>query len=117
MGNSPIVARINSLLAEKGIPKQEFYKDCHITSASYSLWNTCKTTPRQKNLETIAEYLNVTVEYLQTGFGQKNSSPPTEVDGLDEETMELREIWDTSDADERQTLLEMARLIKKRRDK
>lgn len=36
---------------------------------------------------------------------------------LDAETIELREIWDASDADERQTLLEMARLIKKRRNK
>ena len=53
MGNSPIVARINALLAEKGIQKQDFYKGCGITSASYSLWNTGKTTPRKKNLDVI----------------------------------------------------------------
>ena len=45
MVKSPIVARINALLAAKGIPKQQFYKDCSITSASYSLWNTGKTNP------------------------------------------------------------------------
>ena len=64
MGNSPIVNKINALLAEKGISKQSFYKDCGITSASYSLWNTGKTKPRMKNLEIIAEYLNVPVSYL-----------------------------------------------------
>ena len=63
MSNSPIVARINSLLAEKGISKQEFYDACHITSATYSLWNTGKTTPRMKNLETIAIYLHTTTDY------------------------------------------------------
>lgn len=71
MGNSPVVSRINALLAEKGIQKQDFYKNCGITSASYSLWNTGKTTPRMKNLEVIANYLNTTTDYLLTGLGQK----------------------------------------------
>lgn len=61
---SPIVARINALLASKGIPKQQFYKDCSITSASYSLWNTGKTNPSMKNLKIIAEYLGVSVADL-----------------------------------------------------
>lgn len=61
---SPIVARINALLAAKGIPKQQFYKDCSITSASYSLWNTGKTNPSMKNLKIIAEYLGVSVSDL-----------------------------------------------------
>ena len=66
MGNSPIVSRINGLLAEKGISKRDFYRDCGITSASYSLWNTGKTTPRMKNLEVIANYLETTTDYLLT---------------------------------------------------
>ena len=80
MGSSPIVGRINALLAEKGISKQSFYKDCGITSASYSLWNTGKTTPRIKNLETIAKYLNTTVDYLLTGLGEKEAKaqPPAQ---------------------------------------
>lgn len=64
MVKSPIVARINALLAAKGIPKQQFYKDCSITSASYSLWNTGKTNPSMKNLKIIAEYLGVSVAEL-----------------------------------------------------
>ncbi len=64
MVKSPIVARINALLAAKGIPKQQFYKDCGITSASYSLWNTGKTNPSMKNLKIIAEYLAVSVADL-----------------------------------------------------
>lgn len=73
MANSPIVARINALLAEKGISKQQFYKDCGITSASYSLWNTGKTQPRMKNLEVIADYLGVSVSYLVKGAEQKEN--------------------------------------------
>lgn len=67
MPSSPIVARINSLLAEKGISKKTFYRECGISSASYSLWNTGKTKPRMKNLEVIAKFLNVPVSYLVDG--------------------------------------------------
>lgn len=74
MGNSPIVSRINGLLAEKGISKRDFYQDCGITSASYSLWNTGKTTPRMKNLEVIADYLETTTNYLLTGLGEKEKT-------------------------------------------
>lgn len=78
MGNSPIVSRINGLLAEKGISKRVFYRDCGITSASYSLWNTGKTTPRMKNLEVIANYLETTTDYLLTGLGEKEKAPTQE---------------------------------------
>jgi len=78
MGNSPIVSRINGLLAEKGISKRDFYRDCGITSASYSLWNTGKTTPRMKNLEVIANYLETTTDYLLTGLGEKEKAPTQE---------------------------------------
>ena len=78
MGNSPIVSRINGLLAEKGISKRDFYRDCGITSASYSLLNTGKTTPRMKNLEVIANYLETTTDYLLTGLGEKEKAPTQE---------------------------------------
>ena len=115
---SPIVARINSLLAAKGIPKQQFYKDCSITSASYSLWNTGKTNPSMKNLKIIAEYLGVSVADLlpdedpSTGI----KKDPILRDGVeDSETAELREIWSSADENERRDLLEMARMLKNRR--
>lgn len=117
---SPIVARINSLLAAKGIPKQQFYKDCSITSASYSLWNTGKTNPSMKNLKIIAEYLAVSVADLlpdeelvpQEGI-KKDPIPKDEAE--DSETAELREIWSSADENERRDLLEMARMLKSRR--
>ena len=67
MDKSPIVIRINSLLAKKGITKAEFYEKCALTSASYSQWNTGKTKPRLQTIERIAEFLGVQSEYLLYG--------------------------------------------------
>lgn len=120
MVKSPIVARINALLAAKGIPKQQFYKDCGITSASYSLWNTGKTNPSMKNLKIIAEYLAVSVADLAAGRGTRSAGghkkrPHPEGEVEDSETAELREIWGSADKSERRDLLEMARMLKNRR--
>ena len=130
MGNSPIVLRINSLLAEKGISKKQFYKDCGITSASFSLWNTGKTFPREKSLQVIAEYLETTTDYLRTGIEEKTPQPlsvdlghgeiktaPDDGDGMDDITKELIDFVKNSSEDERRALAEMVRLIQKQRGK
>ena len=68
MEGKAIVDRIKVLLRQNGKSMQEFYKDCELSSAALSLWNTGKTVPRQKNLERIAEYLGTTAEYLAYGI-------------------------------------------------
>ena len=115
MGNSPIVSRINGLLAEKGISKRDFYQDCGITSASYSLWNTGKTTPRMKNLEVIADYLETTTDYLLTGLGEKEKAPTQEGEreiGFDDFTYAFYEESKDLPDEKNKMLLEMARFMK-----
>ena len=106
MGNSPIVNRINSLLAERGIDKKKFYEDCGITSASYSLWNTGKTNPRMKNLEIIADYLRVPVSYLLEGKEQKEKPVLQMENGL----KEIDAIFEQLTPSRQAKLLELARL-------
>lgn len=96
MDKSPIVIRINSLLAKKGITKAEFYEKCALTSASYSQWNTGKTKPRLQTIERIAEFLGVPSEYLLYGDapaasqGAKKALDP-EIEGKDEKIKLLYE--------------------------
>lgn len=96
MDKSPIVIRINSLLAKKGITKAEFYEKCALTSASYSQWNTGKTKPRLQTIERIAEFLGVPSEYLLYGDAPAPSQgakkdPDPEIEGKDEKTKLLYE--------------------------
>lgn len=85
MLKSPIVARINALLAQKGIQKKDFYSACGITSATYSQWNTGEIkAPREKSLKRIADFLGVSLEYLLYGDGaEKEKAPATEGEGED----------------------------------
>ena len=82
MSKSPIVARINALLSLRGISKKQFFKDCKISSSAFSQWNTGKIeVPRGKNIERIANYLDVSVEYLLYGDTQEFQTKKRPTDG------------------------------------
>ena len=72
--------------------------------------------PRQNILMRIADYFGVSIEYLLSGEPDNKKSPAPESAELDPVTQELYDIVNTSDMDELKALLEMARLIKKRRN-
>lgn len=84
MLKSPIVARINTLLAQKGIQKKDFFSACGITSATFSQWNTGEIkSPRKKSLKRVADFLGVSVEYLLYGDGaEKESAPDPKTEGV-----------------------------------
>ena len=67
---------------------------------------------RKKTVK-IAEYFGVTTDSILKGDALEAEIPEPE----DKETAELREIWSSADDEERKVLLEMARLIKQRRQK
>ena len=97
MSKSPIVARINALLSLRGISKKQFFKDCKISSSAFSQWNTGKIeVHRGKNIERIANYLDVSVEYLLYGDTQEfqaKKERPTDgealISGLPEDIQKL----------------------------
>lgn len=120
MAKSPIVARINALLSLKGISKKQFFKDCKISSSAFSQWNTGKIeVPRGKNIERIANYLEVSVEYLLYGDMQKfqeKKERPTDgealISELPEDIQKLIRICE-SNPDLAAALLSVAQQIEK----
>ena len=91
MLKSPIVARINTLLAQKGIQKKDFFSACGITSATFSQWNTGEIkSPRKKSLKRVADFLGVSVEYLLYGDGaEKESAPDPKIEGVDDKIVQF----------------------------
>lgn len=62
-----ILNRINDELDAKRINRLKFYKECGISSASYSQWNTGARRPSTASIQKIASYLGLSVDYLLTG--------------------------------------------------
>lgn len=115
MDRSPIVTRINALLAKKNISKAEFYEKCNLTSASYSNWNTGKTRPKMKNIEKIARFLGVTSEYLLYGDGEeKESAPDPKIEGVDDK---IAQFIRSASADELTEISRYIEYLESKRDK
>ncbi len=91
MLKSPIVARINTLLAQKGIQKKDFFSACGITSATFSQWNTGEIkSPRKKSLKRVADFLGVSLEYLLYGDGaEKENAPDPKTEGVDDKIVQF----------------------------
>jgi transcriptional regulator with XRE-family HTH domain len=111
-----LLARIDGLRKQRGnISINRLEKECGLTRGSMAKWD--KHAPSPDKVKKVADYFHVSVEYLLYGQkGEETKKDPgqkteAEIDG------ELLEIWSTGDEDERRALLEMARLIKSRRNK
>lgn len=73
-----ILNRIEVLLKETGHSKSELYGACSVSASAISQWKSGKTSPATKSLQSIADYLNVSYEYLVSGVGQKEKEPAPE---------------------------------------
>lgn len=69
------------LLLKFGVTAYKVSKDTGITQTLLSNWKTGKSVPNMHNLKKIADYFNVTVDYLMTGDTEKASIENT-LDGV-----------------------------------
>lgn len=66
MTGQDLVRLAQQQLAEKDIPKGEFYKACGITSTAFSNWRNGANTPSAKNTKVILDYLGIKEEDIPT---------------------------------------------------
>ena len=59
--------RFDKLLRERGITAYKVAKDTGIATATLTQWKKGVSTPKQDKLQKIADYFNVSLEYLMTG--------------------------------------------------
>lgn len=107
------VEKVKSICKERKIPISRLEKE--LGYANGYIGQLRKGTFPNDRLVEIANYLNVSTLYL-TGEEENKKSPAPDGAELDPVTRELFEIVNTSDEDEIKALLEMAKLIKKRRN-
>lgn len=55
------------LLQEKGITSYKVAKATGISQTTFSDWKRGRSTPKTDNMQKIADYLGVTLDYLNTG--------------------------------------------------
>lgn len=80
-----ILDRVKKLCTDKGISVGDLEKELELSNGSIYKW--IKTTPGADKVEKVADYFNVSVDYLLGRTDQKENMPETEntTDQLEEE--------------------------------
>lgn len=109
------VSFVRELCKERGLPIATVEKACGFGNGYLNPKKI--STLSYERAVVLANYLNLTAEYLLTGEEEQKEKPASIVESeLDETLKELFEIANEVDEADRQLLLDMARSIKKRRE-
>lgn len=88
---------------EKGYKDSDVSKGTNITKSTFSAWKKGTYQPKQEKLQKIADFLNVSLEYLMTGEEKDSDSKYY----LNDETAEIaQEIFENKDL---RSLFDMSR--------
>ena len=60
--NEALLERISNLRDEKGISQRQLLRDLNLSASTISKWKT--STPRHETLQAVADYFNVSTDYL-----------------------------------------------------
>ena len=98
MNGPELVKSIEEKLRELNIKKAQFYKDCDISSASFSQWRLGRHFPEYSTLMRINEYLGTSFEIsvkkeTPTQTGERDDDIPPEIMKLARQSV-LREMFE-----------------------
>lgn len=96
------------LLDERGATAYQVSKATGISTGSLTDWKKGRSSPKIENLQKIADYFGVTIDYFYSKVEQKKESPPA-VNTVEE--LIVRECAGLSETD-RQTVLDYIRFLK-----
>lgn len=99
------------LCAEKGVAPSVVCQQIGLSNAAFSAWDE-KSIPRKTTLIKIADYFEVTVDYLLTGE-QKEKAPQETPEGLD---AEIIKVFSSLSAEKKQQALSYLSFLLKQDD-
>ena len=103
------------LCIEKGVSPSRAAMDIGLSNAAASGWAD-GSKPRKTTIRKLADYFHVSYGYLSGEEEQKENPTSQKTGEVDDVTMELLDIIQNGTNEDRQDLLEMYRIIKKRRE-
>lgn len=112
MDGLAFVQMVEKELSTRGIPKEQFYRESGVSSATMSQWRKRIYSPSSSAIKKIEDYLGIAFS-----IEQKEKAPTVsgERDILDEIDVGFYGDYKQLSEDDKQTLRDMARLMRERR--
>lgn len=108
-----ISARIFRLLKKEGKTQKDLAKHIGVRQATVSSWRQQRATPSTEMLQSISEFLGVSIDYIVTGQYYRTTSLSLDDGQLSDIVCELVRICDTLDMRRKNALLTYAYNLEK----
>lgn len=93
---------------EKSVKDADIARETGITKSTFTDWKNGRSMPGTDKLIKIAEFLEVSVEYLKTGKEpEKKEKPP--IPSYDKDTMEMIKLFSQLNKEQKSAILSMMR--------
>lgn len=110
--------KFTKLCTAKGVTAAEFSKDTGVAQSTISMWRKDGAVPSSENLVKVANYFDVSVNYLLAGEeSEQQKSPTSDEIGFDDFTYAFANETKDLTEEDKQKLLEMARIFKEHQEK
>ena len=91
-----------------GVTPYKVGKATKIATSTLSDWKNGKSNPKQDKLKLIADYFNVSVDYLMTGKDSEQKEKPP-IPDWDDDTMEMIRLFSQLNKEQKNSILAMMR--------
>lgn len=106
--------RLKGLREGLNISQQTFASKLGVSQSTVGMWESGKREPNFTTIEKIADYFNVTTDYLLGRTDDKNQKPGEENITFDDFTYAMHNETQNLTDDDKQMLIDMARMLKNR---
>lgn len=110
------IDRLNELIREKGINNKKLLDDLKLGKNSIINWTQRGNVPNGETLKRIADYFNVSIDYLLGKTSMKKSAIETD-NGLSENGIKLLNMFKDLSPEAQVKVVELAELLKQRHEK
>lgn len=104
--------RLKELREKQGLSQKAFALKLNVSQSTVGMWESQKREPNFKTVETIAEFFNVSTDYL-LGHDQRSNSLDKQLEGIDFALW--GEVSDLTD-EEKQDIINFAKFTKSKRN-
>lgn len=106
--------RLKELRENAGFSQRAFASKLGVSQSTVGMWESGQREPNFKTTEKIANYFNVSTDYLLGITDERNSSSDNDDIGFDDFTYAMHNETKELTEDDKQMLLGMAKMLKKR---
>ena len=107
--------RLKELRKTYGVSQEKLSKELSVSRSTVAMWESEKSQPDNNTLQKLADYFNVSVDYILGRTDDMNQNPGEENISFDDFTYAMYNESKELTEEDKQALLGMARLLKKKK--